>query len=333
MRSRGRVLLAAVAIAAATRAGPPLVAQAPQARPLKVVAFSGVPTIPIRVAEARGLFARRGLKVETEITPNSPVLRDGLAAGKYDIAHAAVDNAIAMVETAGADVIIVMGGDNSMNELIVQPDVRSVDDLKGRIVAVDAPNTAYALQLRKILRGAGLRESDYEMATVGGTPQRMKAMLADRKYAASMLNPPFSIQAMRGGLRSLGTAARLLGPYQGMGAFVRRDWARANRQALVDYLAAFLEAQRWFLAPENEADAIDLLAKALQLEREVAAQTFERGRAALAPDARMDLDGLRSVLKLRAEIEGQWGGRAPDPGKYYDATYHDAALAALKTGR
>jgi ABC-type nitrate/sulfonate/bicarbonate transport system substrate-binding protein len=307
-------------------------AQAPL-RTLAVVAFSGVPTTPLRVAEARGLFAQRALKVHVEITPNSPVLRDGLASGKFDIAHAAVDNAIAMVETAGADVVIVMGGDDSMNEVIVQPEIRSLGDLKGRGVLVDAPNTAYALQLRKILRAAGLRETDYDLKAVGGTPQRMKAMLADKSNAASMLNPPFSIQATRGGLRSLGTAASLLGAYQGMGAFVRRDWARENRQKLVDYLAAFVEAQRWFVAAEHRAEAIDLLAKALQLDRDVAVETYERGVAALAPDARLDLEGLRNVLKLRAEIEGQWGGRAPEPDKYLDPTYHDAALAALKTGR
>jgi ABC-type nitrate/sulfonate/bicarbonate transport system substrate-binding protein len=328
MRRQGLLALVAVAMVAA-----PFAAQTPAPRSLRVIAFSGVPTIAIRVAQAHGLFARRGLKVSVEITPNSPVLREGLASGKYGVAHAAVDNAIAMVETAGADVVIVMGGDNSMNELIVQPEIRAAADLKGHSVLVDAPNTAYALQLRKILRDAGLRESDYRMKEVGGTPQRMKAMLADKTNAASMLNPPFSIQATRGGLRSLGTTATLLGAYQGMGAFVRRDWARDNRAALTDYLAAFVEAQRWFVAPEHKAEAIDLLAAALELDREVAAETYARGVAALAPDARIDLNGLRSVLTLRAEIEGQWGGRAPDPDKYLDPTYYDAALAALKAAR
>lgn len=324
--------LACLLLAAAAVAGARLDTQAPAVPALRVIAFSGVPTIPIRVAEARGIFARRGLQVQTEITPNSPVLRMGLAAGTYDIAHAAVDNAIAMMET-GVDVVIVMGGDNSMNELVVQPEIGSIGDLEGRTVLVDAPNTAYALQLRKILAAAGLRESDYRMKIVGGTPLRMKAMLADKTNAASMLNPPFSIQAMRGGLRSLGSAASLLGSYQGMGAFVRRDWAQQNKQTLVEYLAAFVEAQRWFVAPQHKAEAIDLLASALQLERDVAAETYERGVAALAPDARLDLEGLRSVLRLRAEVERQWGGRAPDPGKYFDTTYHDAALAALNTGR
>jgi ABC-type nitrate/sulfonate/bicarbonate transport system substrate-binding protein len=308
-------------------AGTAVASRAPEPRTLKVIAFSGVPTIPIRVAEARGIFARHGLAVQVEITANSPQLRDGLAAGKYDIAHAAVDNAVAMVELAGADVVVVIGGDDSMNELVVQPGIRSVAELKGRAVIVDAPNTAYALQLKKILASHGLRSGDYELKTVGGTPLRLKAMLADRGNAATMLNPPFSIQATRGGLRSLGSAAELLGAYQGMSAFVRRDWARDNRDALVRYLTAFLEAQRWFVAPAHRNEAIALLAASLELDPDVAAETYDRGLRGLAPDAKLNIEGFRKVLALRAEVEGQWGGTPPSAERYYDLTYYAAALA------
>jgi ABC-type nitrate/sulfonate/bicarbonate transport system substrate-binding protein len=323
-----RLIVAVGALLAAANSLPHPRAQTPAFRPLKVVAFSGVPTMPIRVAAARGLFARHGLQVELEITPNSPQLRNGLAAGTYDLAHAAVDNAIAMVETANADVAIVLGGDNSMNEFVVQPEIRSIADLKGKAVIVDAPDTAYALQARKILATAGLSPKDYELKVVGGTPQRLKAMLADPTNAASMLNPPFSIQATKRGLRSLGAAADLLGRYQGMGAFVRRDWARDNRDTLVRYLTAFLEAQRWFVDPENREDAVALLSDALDLSPEVAADTYVRGLQGLAPDARLDLDGLREVLKLRAELEGQWGGTAPAAERYYDLSFYEAALAS-----
>jgi hypothetical protein len=38
------------------------------------------------------------------------------------------------------------------------------------------------------------------------------------------------------------------------------------------------------------------------------------------------MDGFRNVLALRAEIEGQWGGRAPDPAKYLDLSFYERAL-------
>src|SRR2546421_988197 len=99
----------------------------------------------------------------------------GLAAGEFEIAQAAVDNAVAMVELAKQDVVIVTGGDSSMNELIVQPEVRSYGDLKGHTLLVDALNTAYALQLKKILLMNGLKDGvDYKLNPIGGTTQRLR---------------------------------------------------------------------------------------------------------------------------------------------------------------
>jgi hypothetical protein len=46
----------------------------------------------------------------------------------------------------------------------------------------------------------------------------------------------------------------------------------------------------------------------------------------IAKDARFDMAGFRSVLALRAEIEGSWGGKAPAPGRYVDLSYYEHAL-------
>ena len=56
-----------------------------------------------------------------------------------------------MIEVAKQDVVIVTGGDSGMNEFFVQPEVKSFADLRGRTLVVDAPDTAYALQAKKIL--------------------------------------------------------------------------------------------------------------------------------------------------------------------------------------
>ncbi|MEW5981467.1 MAG: ABC transporter substrate-binding protein [Acidobacteriota bacterium] len=333
---RVAVLAVPASIAAVAAATGPV--QTPAVAPaVRVVSFGGVSTVPLLVAEAQGIFARHGVGVVTEFTPNSTVLRQGLADGTYEIAHAAADNAVAMAETAGVDVVVVMGIDDSMNELFVQPGIESAAALKGRTLAVDAPNTAYALQGRKILRLNGLENGrDYTLEVVGGTPQRLQAMLKNSQLTASMLNPPFSIQAARAGLRSLGSASDLIGAYQGMSGFVRRSWAQENRETLVRYLAAYVEALRWFLAPGNKTAALDVLTARLKLEPEVAAATYAlavRSPGGLFPDAEIDVAGFANVLKLRAEIEGQWHGMPPPPEKYIDRSFLDAAIASLGRGR
>src|SRR5437868_15363549 len=163
---------------------------------VKVKMFPGAAAMPAMAAASQGLFAHHGLKAELLVTANTAEQRAGLAKGEFEIAQAAVDNAVAMVELAKEDVVIVTGGDSSMNEFIVQPDVRSFSDLKGHTLLVDALNTAYALQLKKILLMNGLKEDvDYKLNPIGGTSQRLRGIKENKDYKAAMLNLPFSLDA------------------------------------------------------------------------------------------------------------------------------------------
>ena len=126
-------------------------AVAAQPTVVRVKMFPGAQALPVMAAVSQGIFERQGLKVEVLFTVNSQEQRDGLAAGDFQIAQAAVDNAVAMVELAKKDVVIVTGGDSSMNELFVQPDIRGYADLRGRELLVDAPNTAYALDRKSVV--------------------------------------------------------------------------------------------------------------------------------------------------------------------------------------
>jgi ABC-type nitrate/sulfonate/bicarbonate transport system substrate-binding protein len=308
-------------------------AQAPATHKIKLLTLLGRP-LQLVVAEQQGLFTKYGVEVETDNAPNSEVLRSNLAAGKGDLAYLAVDNAVAMVELAHQDVVIVMGGEGSQNELIAQPDIKSIKDLRGKIQIVDAVNTAYALQLKKILLSNGLQLGrDYEMKPIGSTPQRLAAMRENKGYAGSMLGPPSSITAKREGFVSLGSVQELIGPYQAAGFFAQRQWARDHRDALVSFLTAIIEAQRWLMAPASKQQVIDMMTKESHLAPDVAAETYESlmtRTGGYARDAGFDLEGFKNVLKLRAEVEGQWGGHPPPPDKYYDPAYYNSALAKLK---
>ena len=317
-----------LALAAASAA-----ALAQQPSTLKVKMFPGAQAMPVTAAVSQGIFARHGLKVEVLFTVNSDEQRSGLAKGEFEIAQAAVDNAVAMVELAHEDVVIVAGLDSSMNEFIVQPDVGSYADLKGQTLLVDAPNTAYALQLKKILLNNGLKEGvDYKIYPIGGTGQRLKGMRENKAYKAAMLNPPFSVDAKAAGLKSMGRAIDLIGPYQAGGTFVLRKWAQSNRDLLERYLAGFIEGVRWVVDPKNRATAIRMLVEQQKLSPEVAERTYDLmidPKFGLARDGRFDMQGFRNVLALRAEIEGSWGGKAPPPDRYVDLSFYENAMKRL----
>ena len=150
---------------------------AQQAAPQKIRILCLARPFPVMIAESRGILAKYGIEAEYLVRPSSESLRSDLAAGKGDVAFLAVDNDVAMVDSAGVDVVIVMGAENSENEIIAQPGTKSIADLRGRTLLVDATNTAYALELKKVLLNNGMHPGkEYQLKPVGSTPFRLQAM-------------------------------------------------------------------------------------------------------------------------------------------------------------
>ena len=272
---------------------------------LRVNVFRGSSNIPIYMAMEKGYFSRRGITPSLEFTPNSEQQRAGLAAGRFDIAHAAVDNAVAMVEVAKQDVVIVAGGEGGMNELLVRQDIDKPADLRGRTFVVDAPNTAYALIGRKILKNAGLEDGkDYKLDPLGGSEARTKA-LDTPSGAATLLNPPWNFIARDRGAKSLGSTVELFGPYQAGGIFVMRQWASRNASALERYLGAYIEGCRAAQDSNQRELTLNVLSRELKLDRRTAELTYKELTTAgsgLSRDCALDMQGFRNVLALRASL-------------------------------
>jgi ABC-type nitrate/sulfonate/bicarbonate transport system substrate-binding protein len=329
--SRRRFLAGTGAAAAAAMLPAPAV-RAQALTSIKVMTFPGMTNFSIFAAQHKGLFAKHGLAVDLLYTVNSMMQRDGLAKGDYQIIQTAADNAIAMVELAKKDAVIATGGDSGFNHLIVQPEIGTLADLRGKTVVVDAPNTAFALLLYKALKIGGLNKGDYQVNSVGGTGQRLDAMKNDKANAAGIMGLPFLFQATAGGLKDMGASTKLIGAYQSDCAVVMRDWAAANSDTLVRYIKAMVEGRRWALDPSNKTEALQLLVDRLKLSDDFAARSYAIVTDpvdGMAKDARFDMEGFKNVLRLRAEIEGQWGSQPPAPEKYLDLSYYDKALAAI----
>jgi len=125
MRGTFKALLLGIAMAM-------MLASAKAQTQLTVIVFPGVQNLPMFAAQAKRLFAKRGLAVDLKFTPNSDELRNGLAEGRYQIAHSAIDNAFALKDKANVDIAVVLGGDDSFNRLIVQPEINSPPTSRAR---------------------------------------------------------------------------------------------------------------------------------------------------------------------------------------------------------
>jgi ABC-type nitrate/sulfonate/bicarbonate transport system substrate-binding protein len=296
---------------------------------LSVMVFRGGQNMPLLAAQSKGFFATRGLTVELKIAPSASELPKGLADGRWQIIHSTSDNAVGIANVNKLDVALIIGGDNAFNHLIAQPDNRSVADLRGKNIIVDTTNSGYAYLLYSILKKNGLNTGDYKVTAVGATPRRLEAMQKDKGNAAAVLNQPFALQAVRAGLKDMGTTVSMMGPYQGTAGYTTRSWAKANSDTLVKYLQGYIEGLRWVLNPANKQEGTKLLAAELKIPPDIAGETFEiiTGKAeGFAQDGRFDLEGFRNVLQLRADYEP---GTPVTPQTYLDLSYYQRALAGL----
>ncbi len=299
-------------------------------RTVRVKVFPGAQNLPLLVAKAKGFFV--GLNVEIFFTANSSELRIGLEAEDFEIAHTAVDNALALFR-AGVKVTVFMGGDSGMNELFVQPEVKNIASLRERVVLVDAPDTAYALQLRAILLEKGMTAGiDYQLLPVGATYQREIKMAQDESCAASILNPPFSIRSRARGLTSLGRVVDLIGPYQATAGFALSSWFK-NHTLLVDaYILGYLRALRWLYHGSHRSEASAMLQRHLDIDQALANETLENllePGFGLAPDAALNTQGLANVFALRARVDQELSVGLPTVDELVDQTSYHAAVCRL----
>src|SRR5215470_10092274 len=329
-----RLELMAVVLLATITMTQPAFAQIPSEVTVNV--FPGGFNWAIYVAQERGLFENNGIRVKVQATPGSVAQMTGLSEGKFDIAMTAVDNIVAYVEGEGeapigpqSEFFAFMGSDTGFLSLVTAGDVKTIADLKGRTLSVDALTTGYAFVLLDTLRRSGLHDGDYTIAKVGGMVQRWNA-LHEHKQDGTMLSTPYNIIAKSEGFTQLATATKVIGHYQGNVAAARRSWAAANKEKVVAYIRAYVEAIDWLYERANRDEAVRILRKNLpQMSQDLAERSYDElldPQDGFFRQGRIDMAGLKTVLELRSRY-GKPTKNLDDPMKYYDPAYHAAAMS------
>jgi ABC-type nitrate/sulfonate/bicarbonate transport system substrate-binding protein len=276
----------------------------------------------LAAGRAKGMFAVAGLDVDVKVTPNSTDQMRGLGKGSWQIVSTAFDNVLGWSGKEGAEIMAV--AQISMGNALpvyVRPEIQNWDDLRGKALAVDAVDTAYALVLRRVLLAHGLEmdRGDYTLIAKGTTGYRLDSMIQGETFAG-VLNPPWDRKAEAAGMKRFADHRAILPNYPGGVYAVERQWARENRGALLSFLQVWNRALAWCRDDSNHDEAIKLLAGAEKIDDSAAANRLRQ----LPASGRLNLPGLQSVLDLRVLFK-----LTPPMGKdlasYYDEDYYREA--------
>lgn len=294
-----------------------------QQKPLKKVRVGvpsvGVANIIIFIAKEGKLYEKHGLDAEVITVNGSGIGSKALISGGIDIIPIATPTVIA-ANLAGADMAILahtMPG--VIHAMMVKPEIKRVEDLKGKRIGVSSLGSLTDFLVRTIARKKGLNPNrDLTLVVMGGDSERLTALRAGAVDASAMSHPGYG-RARRMGFQMLWDSAKEI-DYPWMEVTTRRETIRKDRELVTNYLKAHLEGIALFKKdPEFSKKVIK---KTLRMdEDDLVAEAYEIYSKAFLPTPYPNLPGMKVSYEYVATTR-------PDVWKHKPEEFADSSFVA-----
>jgi ABC-type nitrate/sulfonate/bicarbonate transport system substrate-binding protein len=217
----------------------------------------GVPNLGLMAAQRYGFFRAQGLDAELIVMRPSVSLQT-LMAGDLDYSTVLASAARASVSGLPLRIIMALtvGQDFS---LVVRPDIRRMEDLKGKTLATSGVGEFTDVGARLVLKKYGLvPEVDVKLrALFGNHPLRLSALQAGQ-IDGTLMAMPYNKMAVKMGFRELVHLRDIIKTPQG-GLVTTVQKIRAEPDSVLRAVKAALLANRFL--KEHKAEFVKLLAK------------------------------------------------------------------------
>jgi ABC-type nitrate/sulfonate/bicarbonate transport system substrate-binding protein len=287
-----------------------------------------VSALQYHLAQRKGLFAREGIALEI-IPIDGGAANMVLALNKttVEIARTATPYLIQDV-LKGSDNVAILGETATpIYSLIAKPDINSFADLKGKTIGLSLAVDTLSISTRKLMALNGIKESDFKVKELVGTPARADC-LRKGECDAVPLGQPEDFQMMQQGYRRLGVSTDAMKNFQFIVSAVRRSWGEKNKDALVRYVRSLASAYRYMRDPANRDEVVRIVIDSTGSSEEIARQTlalyFDPDRGVVPKQGEIDVKGFAQVIQVMAEV-GELAPPLPLAERFIDLQYLKAA--------
>jgi NitT/TauT family transport system substrate-binding protein len=295
--------------------------------------------LPWQVALGQKYFEEQGLEPKGYNFESGAKSIAALIGGSADFAANALEHAI-KAKAQGKDLLYVFSstrlpGFGLAVASTQKGEIKSVADLKGKLVGVSGIGAASHVLLDYVLRKNGVDPKEVKVIAVGLST--FPPALEGGKIVAGMAGEPFFSRMLAkgtafslGNLSSLKDAQAILGgEYVFSGAITRPDVIAKRPQVVQKVVTALVKASHFIetKTPEQIADAV---AAELVGDRAQYIEALRASREIYAPHGLVTPAGVDNVMKSLESFGVFKDGQKVDVGTTYDMKFVKQAVKDLK---
>ena len=288
-----RVLSCCLALCAIALAVP--AARAADLEPFKIGISAPVVTIfPVWMAQAEGLDAKEGLKVDTILMEGGSRGVQVLLSGEIQAMHVGLAPVV-QANKQGAGLRLVTSTANTIPiTIFASPAIKAAPDLKGKTIGISTFGSETDVAVSVTLQKLGLSRQDVTVSQIGGSSQRFGALLAGRIDAAPLLEPTITA-AKEKGFNALLDLAAANTPWIFDGVVVTSAYLNQHRDTLVRFVKAYVAGA--YLALSDVVTAKALIAQKYKTsDAQVVDATYSDFKRLMPLDAGPSIAGANNVI-------------------------------------
>ena len=280
-----------------------------------------VNTSVIPVGHQYGLFAKYGVDLE-------PIYMGGgmnsLAAVTSNSVQflSAGSTATISARLGGVDITMLTVQSNKLEySIFAAPEIKTPQDLKGKIVTGTRPGASADSALRLILRKWGLEPGkDVIFISVGDSQQGRMNALQRGSVAATALTPPFSGMARQLGFRELIDMRKTDIEYAGSSIAGMVGYIKSHPQLVENFLKGYIESLHFFRT-QKEKTVAGIMKFMKMNDRSRAEEGYEYYLDLMPVMPYASVAGVKSVLQFLAASQPK--AATANPEDFYDMSYSE----------
>ena len=254
------------------------------------------------VAREKGFFARENIDLDvTYMTPDLVI--KALLAGAVDLSRSGAH--FGLIAAARGGEIKIIGGSTYgyPYQVIGQPQLKSLADLKGQKVAAASLASITTTIFKDVMQRQSIPPTAYTLLFVGGSPERFQAVSSGQVAASLAEAPPFNFRSIDAGRKVLLNYSDEIKNLLYTAYFASNKSLAQNRALLTRFMRAMGQAMRWLNDPANEKAVIEVMMQRLKIDEPTAERTYKfmvPENKAFRGEGAIDVAGLTEMIRLLA---------------------------------